>query len=147
MTQEELFREFQSRVKEKRESLNKSDCPEGYAFEEYQEGWRSAFSWATHILAKLISDHHSIPSNLDEAAKKAYKEYDVKTAVKPKEHPVGFLFFDGFKAGAEWMAGQGQTFGAHVDNGCAIASGVELPFVLCDTYEDGDVLKVQIRKK
>lgn len=48
----------------------------------------------------------SLPPNLDEAAKKAYKEYDVKTAVKPKEHPVGFLFFDGFKAGAEWLAGQ-----------------------------------------
>lgn len=51
----------------------------------------------------------SLPSDIDEAAEKAYKEYDVKTAVKPKEHPVGFLFFDGFKVGAEWMAGQGVS--------------------------------------
>jgi hypothetical protein len=62
-----------------------------------------------HILATYNLSQPSLPSNLDEAAKKAYKEYDVKTAVKPKEHPVGFLFFDGFKAGAEWMAKQGET--------------------------------------
>lgn len=62
-----------------------------------------------HILATYNLSKPSLPSNLDEAAEKSYKEYDVKTAVKPKEHPVGFLFFDGFKAGAEWMAGQGVS--------------------------------------
>lgn len=82
----------------------------------------------------------SLPSNLDEAAEKY-------------ERSIGSQDYcyldveDAFKAGAEWVAGQGQTFEAHVDNGCAIASGVKLPFVLWNTYEDGDVLKVQIQKK
>ena len=92
----------------------------------------------------LIDNNISLPSNLDEAAEKtsqsAYSEPTADGFAKRS------FFKRGFKAGAEWMAGQGQTFEAHVDNGCAIASGVELPFVLWDTYEDGDVLKVQLRK-
>lgn len=81
----------------------------------------------------------SLPSELDEAA----EQY----ALDSKAKPFGNISKESFKGGAKWMAGQGQTFEAHVDNGCAIASGVELPFVLWDTYKDGDVLKVQIRKK
>lgn len=57
----------------------------------------------------LIDNNCQLPSDIDEAAKKAYKEYDVKSVVKPKDHPVGFLFFDGFKAGAEWTARQGVS--------------------------------------
>ena len=98
-----------------------------------------------HILATYNLSQPSLTSNLDDAAEKtsqsAYSEPTADGFAKRS------FFKRGFKAGAEWMAGQGQTFGAHVDNGCAIASGVELPVVLWDTYEDGDVLKVQIRKK
>ena len=103
-----------------------------------------------HILATYNLSQPSLPSNLDEAAEENSKNYYCSCLENHNETGI----CDGcenvklaFKAGAEWMAGQGQTFGAHVDNGCAIASGVELPFVLWDTYEDGDVLKVQIRKK
>ena len=60
---------------------------------------------------------------------------------------IAYLQQEQLKVDAEWMAGQGQTFEAHIDNGCAVASGVKLPFVLWNTYEDGDVLIVQIRKK
>ena len=83
----------------------------------------------------------SLPSDLDTAAEK-YSEN-----ILANNEDLQDAIEDAFKAGAEWMAGQGQTFEAHVDNGCAIASGVKLPFVLWDTYEDGDVLKVQIKKK
>ena len=136
MTQEELFREFQARGKEKRESLNKSDCPEGYAFEEYQEGWRSAFSWATHILAKLISDHSSLPSNLDEAAKEYADSMGLKGFDKVRT-------ISDFKAGTEWMAKQGVTLNISIDE------------LSCEAYnacvEQGltskDEVVVQIRKK
>lgn len=50
---------------------------------------------------------HSIPSNLDEAAKDSWTEYEYR------ESPKGLYstcYVDGFKAGAEWMAGRGITF-------------------------------------
>ena len=104
---------------------------------------------AFDVCIEMLS-RSSISSNLDEAAEENSKNYYCSCLENHNETGI----CDGcenvklaFKAGAEWMTGQGQTFGAHVDNGCAIASGVELPFVLCDTYEDEDVLKVQIRKK
>ena len=56
MSGQDLFREFQNRVAQKRDSLRRDDCPEGYAFDEYQEGWRAAFSWATDILGDLVSE-------------------------------------------------------------------------------------------
>lgn len=92
------------------------------------------------FIKSLQQEQPSLPSNVDEAAF-AYGNRDGITAAQSHAMSIDF------KAGAEWMAGRGQTFEAHVDNGCAIASGVKLPFVLWDTYEDGDVLKVQIRKK
>lgn len=92
---------------------------------------------------KIVSAEQPV-EGLEEAAKRyahslGYDEDKDKVEIAAAK--------DDFIAGAEWMAGQGQTFEAHVDNGCAIASGVKLPFVLWDTYEDGGVLKVQIRKK
>ncbi len=101
----------------------------------------------------------SLPSNLNEAAEKysniphnfgEFVEIEYEFG-EPVETIVDDKVFvkDAFKAGAEWMAGRGQTFAAHFDDkyGCAVASGVKLPFVLWNTYEDGDALKVQIRKK
>ena len=87
-----------------------------------------------------------LPSNLDETAEKAYKEYDVKTAVKPKEHPVGFLFFDGFKVGAEWMAGQGVSMQGKVG-----IYGVDVESITKELREAGfnlgEEIILQIRKK
>lgn len=56
-------------------------------------------------------------------------------------------FVDGFKKGLDFARSQGQTFTAIVEYGTAVASGIKLPFILWDTYEDGDELIVQIRKK
>lgn len=95
----------------------------------------------------------NLPSNFDNAAELSANDAMMKRQFPSVVYNTGLKCFDHsdlmkqFKAGAEWMAGQGQTFEAHVDNGCAFASGVKLPFILWDTYEDGDVLKVQIRKK
>lgn len=84
-----------------------------------------------------------LPSDIAEAAEKNFETMEVLEHENIFEETHNKIF----KAGVKWMAEQGQTFEAHVDNGCAIASGVKLPFVLWNTYEDGDVLKVQIRKK
>lgn len=100
-----------------------------------KEFWEELHKACEQDFIDMVSkEQPSLPSNLDEAAENCtYREHAYAR--------------ESFKEGAEWMAGQGQTFEAHVDNGCAIASGVKLPFVLWDTHEDGDVLKVQIRKK
>lgn len=111
-------------------------------------------------LIELVRNYHqsSLPSNLDEAAEKSYKEYDVKTAVKPKEHPVGFLFFDGFKAGAEWKAGQGITIEGEVVSTDENRTSIRYTTPCHPTYHDyiyikpidctkGDKVEVQIRKK
>ena len=97
----------------------------------------------------LIDNNISLPSNLDEAAEKAYKEYDVKTAVKPKEHPVGFLFFDGFKVGAEWMAGQGSSYeGVIYDDHEVLVGGYSIEFRdFFLPFKNCDEVIVQIRKK
>ena len=93
-----------------------------------------------------IVSQPSLPSDLDVAAEKAYKEYDVKTAVKPKEHPVGFLFFDGFKAGAEWMAGHGVSMLGKVG-----IYGVDVESITKELRESGfnlgEEIILQIRKK
>lgn len=50
--------------------------------------------------------HHFLPSNLDEAAEDSWAVYEYR------ESPRGLYstcYVDGFKAGAEWMAGQGIT--------------------------------------
>ena len=73
-----------------------------------------------HILATYNLSQPSLPSNLDEAAEENSKNYYCSCLENHNETGI----CDGcenvklaFKAGAEWMAGQGQTFGAHVDNG------------------------------
>lgn len=110
----------------------------------------------SEIDALEVKEQPSLPSNLDEAAEKAYKEYDVKTAVKPKEHPVGFLFFDGFKAGAEWMAGQGATCNGEIQMDFSAPADIYARRLSADYWnelgpalmkvEPGKVL-IQIRKK
>ena len=95
----------------------------------------------------------SLPSNLDEAAHefedKAISDYDdIVVTEDGEERPVlKYNFTDAFKAGAEWMAGQGETIEGEVmkdinNNLCVTAkgfSGKEAKF--------GDKVVVQIRKK
>lgn len=118
------------------ECWDDEECDDFFCKKEAVSRWR--------YLDALLVQQPSFPANLDEAA-----EGYVQTLCDRADENlrIDTTLQSAFKAGAEWMAEQGQTFGACVDNGCAIASGVKLPFFLWDTYEDGDVLKVQIRKK
>lgn len=82
----------------------------------------------------------SLPSNLDEAANDGWALYEYR------ESPKGLYsncYIDGFKAGAEWMAGQGYT-----KEGIARPDDCEVWVNFTSTdIKDGDEVIVQIRKK
>lgn len=99
-----------------------------------------------YVLEEIIPSlqHTSIPSNLDEAA----KEYeDWVESYSQSDFPTCISFRDAFKAGAEWMAGQGETQEHFVIG--SIAGSPVGPAVVCYTKEFviGDEVIVQIRKK
>lgn len=194
MTKDEIFRDFNEQVACKRDSLNKADCPEGYAFEEYNEGWRSAFMYATDILAEIIAyDKQTLPAGLDEAAIRYAKLKEVPGEEERYYNQTGCNIYDafkagaewrdkqiqklsselcdaakeyskhlttgelnpyireqmGFKAGAEWMAGQGVTIERIVDdfgNGASIKQPTEMELDSIGAML-GDKVIVQIRKK
>ena len=149
MTREEVKDLFKSIIRKCDLVINN----ENYTDDEYVQGKIEDIAGMCHRaldgqFGEIIEP--SLPSELDAAALKELQVY-----LPQGNGPDGICYFIApqmlamYKAGAEWMAGQGQTFAAHFDDGygCAVASGVKLPFVLWNTYKDGDVLKVQIRKK
>ena len=82
----------------------------------------------------------SSPSNLDEAAKKFAHLYDNGTC--------DGIAQDCFKAGAEWMAGQGESHETEIVS--RVTGNGLLPAVTClvnKSYKEGDKVVVQIRKK
>lgn len=101
---------------------------------------KEALQIAIDALSRL-----SLPSNLDEAA----EEY----ALDVKAKPFGGLVEDAFKAGAEWMAGQGDVIATRlvIDN----KGNVNLNFAIGNItdenckpkYHVGQDVIVQIRKK
>lgn len=111
---------------------------------QYRAGMLDCINSILSSLQFVVEDE---PQGLDEAAKKyAWKKEEpladgerLSCAFDPR--------IDAFKAGAEWMSEQGQTWICEIDRGRAVLDGVRLPFVLWDTYEDGDKVIVQIRKK
>lgn len=86
----------------------------------------------------VSKEQPSLPANLDEASEKFAKRQGVELA------PFAQKFF---KAGAEWMAGQGETQEHFVIG--SIAGSPCGPAVVCYTEEFaiGDEVIVQIRKK
>lgn len=85
----------------------------------------------------------SLPSNLEDAAKE-YADYNSR-----RWQEDGDIYYDhskimdAFKAGAEWMAGQGYT-----KEGIARPDDCEIWVNLTDTdIRDGDKVIVQVRKK
>lgn len=80
-----------------------------------------------------------LPSNLDEAARK----YADESCFDDPEFTATML---AFKAGAEWMAGQGASFNTKVGwiDGPTI---LDWPDDILDKFEMGDEVIVQIRKK
>lgn len=115
---------------------------------------------AVNIAKKRIGELlPSTPSNIDEAAEKyANKEYPDEAScgqwgTGDYEPPVDMEYprevaKDSFKAGAEWMTGQGYTTEEKIDrtplNGPA---GICLNLHEYDGFKLGDRVIVQIRKK
>ena len=89
----------------------------------------------------LTDSMPSLPSNLDEAANDGWAVYEYR------ESPRGLYstcYVDGFKAGAEWMAGQGETFNGYISmKGKRSLIAIEGK----SEYKFGDKVIVQIRKK
>ena len=83
--------------------------------------------------------HHSLPSNIDEAA----KEYNRNLI--PFDQCDSRDIINAFKAGAEWMAMQGLTVDGTFHHSSGYPSVIELKTFLRD-YEGADVI-VNIRKK
>lgn len=91
----------------------------------------------------------SLPSNLDEAAENSWAVYEYR------ESPRGLYstcYLDGFKSGAEWMAGQGVNadFGVCKLAGRAWLTPIDEKKFMQDIFGNfaaGDKVVVQIRKK
>ena len=97
----------------------------------------------THYKKSEFQDLAIDSSDIDEAAEKMYpKQY----AYMPKPGStidLGKALRDAFKAGVEWMAGQGYT-----KEGIARPDDCEIWINLTDTdIKDGDKVIVQVRKK
>ena len=85
----------------------------------------------------------SLPSNLDEAAEESWAVYEYR------ESPKGLYstcYVDGFKAGAEWMAGQGETLNSLIwrdeDDKLFIDA-----FVDENKFKMAENVTIQVRKK
>jgi len=102
------------------------------------------------IIATLKQEQPSLPSNLDEAAHefedKALSDYDnIRATEDGEERPVlKYNFTDAFKAGAEWMAGQGETFNGYISiKGKRSLIAIEGKSDIC---KFGEKVIVQIRR-
>ena len=83
----------------------------------------------------------SLPSNIDEAAEDGWALYEYR------ESPKGLYstcYIDGFKSGAEWMAGQGETVEGYIAGTNEVAAILAIPR---KEHNKGDKVVVQIRKK
>jgi len=97
---------------------------------------------------EIVLSQHSLPPNLDEAAEK-YANRGISSNADPYEETASYQADkDTFKAGAEWMAGQGYVEECTVRrtplNGPA---GICMNLYECDGFKLGDKVIVQIRKK
>lgn len=97
-----------------------------------------------------------LPSNLDEAAEEyGRKEYSHaihfwdEGLSKNKPEVMKEDFVDAFKAGAEWMAGQGVKFDTEMSwlDSFGFQIGCPEDTSIFDCFNEGDKVVVQIRKK
>lgn len=106
---------------------------------------------------KLEKGVTELPSDLDEAAEEyGRKEYSHaihfwdEGLSKNKPEVMKEDFVDSFKAGSEWMAGQGFSFEDEVyyDGTTPFVKDADFDIIeLKDSVKDGDKVIVQIRKK
>ena len=110
---------------------------------------------AEHVYDLL---HPSLPSNLDEAAEEYVKTTSVKVwgRIDPKKDLGGYMaranygtgLLDGFKAGAEWMARQGEIVLGNITRVGDRLDVETLEYLPEESeFEIGDKVIVQIRKK
>ena len=108
----------------------------------YAAGKSSAYTEFLSLVTPLQQEQPELPSNLDEAAEDSWAVYEYR------ESPKGLYstcYVDGFKAGAEWMAGQGETFNGYISmKGKRSLIAIEGK---SDIHKFGDKVIVQIRKK
>ena len=110
----------------------------------------------THIITSLQQEQPSLPSVLDEAAEDSSLKYSIKLEECGITASDSVHYRTGFKAGAEWMAGQYKTLGEteiYLED-----DGGELPytqewldldtteFAIPEGFKPGDKIIVQIRK-
>lgn len=129
MTREEQILEYANSFKGK-----------GMEIEELKEIIRLAIidgaKWADNHPMKS-----SIPSNLDEAELKYVEFSDYPPANQEEE----LMVYNAFKAGADWMVGQGETIEKHIFKDY---KGVGILMYLDEKlYNQGEKVIVQIRKK
>lgn len=133
MTKEEILQKIGERIAAL--SHNASQMCEEY------EGYRLACLDISDVLDEIEKElsQPSLPSNLDEAAEKFAHFYDNGTCDGVAQ--------ECFKAGAEWMAGQGQTFETIMQEDDVDELVPTCPDMYNYGYSCGDKVIVQIRKK
>lgn len=111
-----------------------------------------------HVLVTYKLSQPSLPSNLDEAALKAYPKMSRLSephrviSADNKTHYLGDANEENrvaFKAGAKWMAEQGEIQEHFVIGHTEASHGIPVIVTFPDpkTFEIGDNVIVQIRKK
>lgn len=139
------------RLKKHSEESKKEWIGEGYNQNAFAEDCRiSSFDKLLSFIDSLQQEQSSLPSNLDEAAhdyawEKQDMVYDAEGEILMDYGPR----YDAFKAGAEWMAGQGVTCEGKVFTS-AFTSYVKTPGIeelLKDVFPEDTEVIVQIRKK
>ena len=120
-----------------------------YSVTNEKEQWIVNTYWS--VLSYLDTIQVDEPEGLDEAAEEyAYKAKETEEKEIEAELPLGAIFFarDAFKAGAEWMAGQGET----IDGSLCYDPHLQQVIVFledCPKMCEGSIMDVtvQIRKK
>ena len=107
------------------------------------------------VIENSISLKEPEPQGLEVAAKEASIEYQIANCPiciggdsfeqAVKDMNLNKAYFDGYIAGAKWMAGQGVVVEGKFHRSCGYPSVIELNTYLRDY--DGDKVIVQIRKK
>ena len=124
--------------------IAKAACCVGTIWDEYEgkENFDRLVGKRVQHLIELVRKYQpSLHSNLDEAAEDSWAVYEYR------ESPRGLYstcYVDGFKAGAEWMAGQGETVEGYIAGTNEVAAILAIPR---KEHNKGDKVVVQIRKK
>lgn len=142
--------------------IAKAACCVGTIWDEYEgkENFDYMVGLRVKHLIELVQNYHqpSLPSNLDEAAEEIAKsEIPVEAGealdlngdcyeTDDINWPERCGFIRGFKAGAEWLAGQGETRDDITVTGDFDGKAHIFP-IPSSKFNPGDKVVVQIRKK